>query len=189
MPQRSVEEIEKELMEIGYTKEEISDGTCFKRLPSNLVSMEDLKKMCEGNVYDVYMYYCKCADELEKMRADESYTPTIPMLPDFAGTGMDDEYYRRTGKALFWQKPACDCTCHAVFFPDKLDYVYSMMSVIVARMKQCRNKEIVLDRTEFMGRVWMLAREKTEAEFETMRRNLQVHVQTKERAKQAVLGI
>lgn len=158
---------------MGYTKEEIEDGTLCKKLPGKFVSVEDYKKTCEGNVYDVYMYYCKCADELEKMRTDASYTPTIPTLPDFYGTGMDDEYYKRTGKSLFWQKPSCDCTCHAIFFPDKFDYVYSMLSVVLTRLKQCRGKELVRDKTEFMGRAWKLAREKADAEFETMRAKLQ----------------
>lgn len=156
---RPLQEIDQELVEMGYFIEDIREGKCIRVLPERYVSATVYREAMT-NYQLLYNYYRDCVGEFNKFLADSRHELKFPCVPDVAGQHIirfDDHtmYSRRMRTDEYFKDRA----------QTQIDSILAEMQSIMAKVESLHSQNIIVDSEAFMERARQLMFERCDAIF------------------------
>ena len=156
---RSIEEIEQDLVGMGYYIEDIRTGKCLIMFPEQYVSVSQYH---EGitRYQTIYNYYRDCVNELSKLLANPQYELKLPRVPD-----IPDQHIMRLSDNIMYSRRARTDEYFKNRAQTQIDSILSEMRSVMTQMESLHSKELIVNPEAFMERARKLTFERYEAVF------------------------
>ena len=157
---RPLQDIDQELVEMGYFIEDIRAGKCIRALPERCVSATEYREAM-ANYQLLYNYYRDCLGEFDKFRADAQYQMRFPRVPVVAG----NQYIVRFDDSTMYSRRVRTDEYFKTRAQTQIDCILMEMQSLVAKVESMRSQKVIVDSEAFMERARQLAFERCEAIF------------------------
>lgn len=153
---RSIEEIDQNLVGMGYYVEDIRIGKCLVCLPDHCISVTQYRTELMQH-QQIYNYYRDCLKELNKGLMDPRYELELPVVPDIPGQNMMsvDLYSRRVRTDDYTRSRIKTC----------IEQMLLRLQRTVIEMEAFYSKQVISDSETFMKNARQLMFERLEAIF------------------------